>query len=191
MARYRTDERLQGDEQLQGGTPADPDNAAGFESGAALATTVETSPAVTRGKDKRVLYIIGRMQAHEWRGHASELALSAEWGIPATTVKSLAQEAGRHLRLVKSPELARDWCMAQLHRIIESTESEAAKLGAIKLVLEHTECRSWSENERPYVATPEQQIEMLVAELTNPGPELVEALQRTGWERTLPQGKAS
>lgn len=182
MARYRAEADRSDAQEASAPSPG--------EDTEAVQGIVEHAPP-TRAKDRRVLYIVGRMQAHEWRGKASEQALSAEWGIPPTTVKSLAQEAGRHLRLVQNPEMARDWCMAQLHRIIDSTESEAAKLGAIKLVLEHTECRSWSENERPYVATSEQQVEMLVAELMNPGPELVEALQRTGWARAQIQGQVS
>lgn len=181
MARYRS----KGDPDVVESTMTPPPPIA--EEAEATQAIVEHGP-VTRAKDRRVLYIVGRMQAHEWRGKASELALSAEWGIPATTVKSLAQEAGRHLRLVKNPELGRDWCMAQLHRIIESTESEAAKLGAIKLVLEHTECRSWSQNEVAYAPTSEETVDMLVRELMSPGSELVEALRRTGWERVQLQG---
>ena len=142
-----------------------------------------------RATDRRVMHCVQLMSTGKWERGGMAESLAAEWGVTPSTVDNVAAEAARHLRLAHAPDAFLSYVMAELHRVLEGYDDPAVKIAAAKTLIDGFRVMgakaAGSTAERPYVATSSQQVEALVSELSAPGPELAEALERTGWRRVV------
>lgn len=139
-----------------------------------------------RETDQRVWRIARMMSSQQWERGKSHIALAEEWSLAPHTVECLADRAGQVLRLIRAPEAAIQHVLACLHDVLEHAGEPLEKVAAARAILEGYKSFGYKGGAPEASATPPAQAqESLEAELMNPGPELADALERTGWRRVV------
>jgi len=142
-----------------------------------------------RETDRRIWRIATMMTSGTWDRSGSQAELAAEWGLSESQLRNMSSEAGRILRMVKAPEAAIEHVLARLHELMSHPLEPLETIAAARAILDGYKAFGFKgappDAGMGPQATPAQQIDALVSELTAPGPELAEALERTGWRRVV------
>lgn len=139
-----------------------------------------------RETDRRVWRIASMMTSGAWDRKDTAAQLAAEWNLSESAVRNMSAEAGRMLRLVREPEAAVEHVLARLHELMSHPLEPLETIAAARAILDGYKSFGYKGGAPEVSATPPAQAqESLEAELRNPGPELADALERTGWRRVV------
>lgn len=134
--------------------------------------------APVRDTDTHVLQIVELMVGHSWNDERAE-ELTKEWGVHPVTMRRIAAEAARFIRLCQDPEKVRSWGMTKLNRLVEDPMSPPqVKVAAIKVALDATMPREPRGNGAPQLpADPADKLSRFLSALRDHNSELVGVLR--------------
>ncbi len=132
--------------------------------------------------DRCCLEIMTMMVMGEWDGRRSAREVAVRYGITESAAMSRASEAGRHLRIQRTPDALFEFAMARTREI--AGQDDPDRMAALKTIFDQIAAVEKRRGNRPQdKLSPEQEDERTRALLADPPPRLAELLGECGWKR--------